>query len=97
VKWGLASPFDVKATDKGEQGVHGWHVDARRVGGERWSCNWHGRDAALVVDFGARSERRLGMHAQGGNGRWAGCPGGLGPDYSGLGQYCRTGLGPRSN
>jgi hypothetical protein len=54
-KWGLASPFDVKATDKGEQG------------------------------------------AQGGNRRWAGCPGGLGPDYSGLGWYCRTGLGPRPN
>jgi hypothetical protein len=35
VKQGLASSFDVKATDTGEKGAHGWHVDTGRVGGGR--------------------------------------------------------------
>jgi hypothetical protein len=32
-------------------------MDTERAGGMRHSGSWHGRDAALAVVFGARSER----------------------------------------
>jgi hypothetical protein len=61
--------------------------DARSVGG---GC--HSAQVAWSV-----LARRPSAHAQGGNSRWASCPGGLRPDYSGLGRYCRIGLGPMPN
>jgi hypothetical protein len=56
--------------------------------------SWLGGDESGA----ARSASQPGStRAQGGNGGWAGYPGGLEPDYSGLGWYCRNGLGPRMN
>jgi hypothetical protein len=60
--------------------------DARSVGG--------GCRSAQAVRLASQPGS---ARAQGGNGQWAGCPGGLRPDYSGLGRYCRPGLGPRPN
>jgi hypothetical protein len=36
----------------------------REAGGTRWSGSWRGRDGALAVGIGARSERHPGAHVQ---------------------------------
>jgi hypothetical protein len=62
-KWGLASPFDVKGTETGDQGAHWQHVDARRAVGARRSGNWRSWDPTLAVGYGAWSERRIDARA----------------------------------